>query len=97
MLINDLAERLNQFADDYCKPGVNPEDLRFISDMCYALGIEPQFTLRKQDRQMVAGDIYLTMERLPPEFEDAIYSGLEGLYEESAPPKAAQEQEPSAG
>lgn len=37
------------------------------------------------------------MERLPPEFETAIYSDLEGLYEESAPPKASAEQEPGAG
>ena len=33
------------------------------------------------------------MERLPPEFETAIYSNLEGLYEDSAPPKASEEQE----
>lgn len=34
------------------------------------------------------------MERLPSEFETAIYSNLEGLYEDSAPPKASEEQEP---
>lgn len=36
---------------------------------------------------------YANQERLPPEFETAIYSNLEGLYEDSAPPKASEEQE----
>lgn len=96
MDFEELIRRIDKFADYHCAVDTK-RDLLLLSDMCWALGAEPKITLRKRGREMVAADIYGQMERLPPEFETAIYSNLEGLYEDSAPPKAAPEQEQHAG
>lgn len=58
--LEELRNRLTDFAGTYCGKDVDPDNLRFISDMCYAIGVEPNIVLRKP-RKMVAGDIGVTV------------------------------------
>ena len=54
----EMNERMVQFRKDYRIKKPCEVDLRFVSDMYWALGLRPRITLKPRSRPMVAGDIY---------------------------------------
>jgi hypothetical protein len=88
-----LAERLLDLVSNFTKPSYR-ETLTSSADLIRAQAEELE---RLRALIGVWEKNYANQERLPPEFEAAIYSNLEGLYEDSAPPKAAPEQEQVSG
>ena len=56
----ELQRRIEQFALDHCFRGVEAADLRLLSDMCWVLGVNPEFrVVKRQVREMLPEDIGL--------------------------------------
>ena len=84
-----LAERLLDLVSNFTKPSYR----NTLTDSAALIRSQAEELERLRALIGVWEKNYANQERLPPEFETAIYSNLEGLYEDSAPPKASEEQE----